>query len=143
MSVCFPIEEKDSHADVMAAFRQRFHLGLERLISGKSKSVGEDSQSSDATVLCFKVVVEHHKSKRGARARTIYVTAPDDASVEDVLAFLAPLLDADPATCLFMTSGAYGIPSAQSASSMFMKYGNDLTMRTGVHMSSVAWHLRA
>ena len=73
----------------------------------------------------------------------MYVTTPDDMMVEDVLAFLAPLLDADPITSLFMTSGAYGIPSAQSASSMFMKYGNDLTLRTGVHMSSVAWHLRA
>lgn len=142
LSICHPVEGKDSHADIMAAFRRRFGLGLEGRYAEESDR--DNIDSAPRPVLCFVVQVEHHKAKRNAKARKIYVTCPEEATVEEVLQFVAPTLDADALTSLFMTTeGAYGIPSSQTASSMFMKYGNELTLRTGVRMGSVAWHLRA
>ena len=57
-----------------------------------------------------------------------------------VLEAIAPLIDATATSCVFMTKDGYGIPAAQCAGNVFVKYGNDLNLRTGVHLNRVAWH---
>ena len=60
----------------------------------------------------------------------------------DVLETVAPQVNADPSTAVFMTEDFYGIRASQSGASIFMKYGMQFELHTGVHLNRVGWHQR-
>mmetsp|Transcript_17913 Transcript_17913/g.22071 ORF Transcript_17913/g.22071 Transcript_17913/m.22071 type:complete len:142 (+) Transcript_17913:425-850(+) len=90
--------------------------------------------------LLFKVKLKHHK-KKGAKQQ-LYMTCRDNDTFESILEFASPHVDAKPETSVFMTDDSFGIRPKQSAGNIFMKYGDDIELHTGVHLNQIGWHAK-
>ena len=108
----------------------------------------EDLKIGTSGKLMFEVEIDAYQSRSSKRdaskqKRRIFVSTKDKTEFTQVLKDLAPYTHADASTSVFMTDDKYGIRPKQTAGSVFLKYGNKLTLMTGVHLSKVSWHRRS
>ena len=132
IKVFFQSDEDDE--DIMASFRTLTKQGI--FDSEETCELGKEGY------LCFRIKLKHHKAKSKDQPPTLYVSCPDLVQMADVLLFLEPYVNCDSSSSAFMTKDFYGIRSAQTAASIFMKYGNSFELHTGVHLNQVGWHMR-
>ena len=131
----FETNEDELNEELRETLYAEFREGNEDLAVGESGEV------------MFEVIADEYQtrtSKRdGKKKRVIFVATKDGTRFEQVLEDLMPRLDADTRTSVFMTTDDnYGIRSNQTAGSVFIKYGNSLTLMTGVNLQKVSWHRR-
>ena len=131
----FETNEDELNEELRETLYAEFREGNEDLAVGESGEV------------MFEVTADEYQtrtSKRdGKKKRVIFVATKDGTRFEQVLEDLMPRLDADTRTSVFMTDDSYGIRSNQTAGSVFIKYGNYLTIMTGVNLQKVSWHRRS
>ena len=120
---------------------------LRETLYAEFREGNEDLAVGESGEVMFEVTADEYQtrtSKRdGKKKRVIFVATKDGTRFEQVLEDLMPRLDADTRTSVFMTDDSYGIRSNQTAGSVFIKYGNCLTIMTGVNLQKVSWHRRS
>jgi len=135
---CLKVYEVKDVLDDCAADDLREKIYSEFREGNENLKIGESGE------LMFEVVVDAYQtraSKRDAKKkRVLFVATEDKTEFNQILEDLESILDADARTSVFMTDDKYGIRANQTAGSVFMKYGNSLTLMTGVHLSKVSWH---
>ena len=106
-------------------------------------SKNEELKIGETGQVLFVVTCDRHedrtKRKAKKKKKKVYVAVPDRIQFQTVLEKMAKLNDAESATSVFMTPDNFGIPSKQTAGSVFMKYGDNITFMSGVHVSKVAF----
>ena len=119
---------------------------LREKVYAEFREGNEDLAVGESGEIMFEVTADEYQtrtSKRdGKKKRLIFVATRDKTPFEQVLEDLMPRLNADTRTSVFMTDDKYGIRSNQTAGSVFIKYGNCLTLMTGVNLQKVSWHRR-
>ena len=124
-------EEDD---EIMESFRRRSSQGV--FIGNNDESNIDDSEG----YLCFKVALKHHKAKNKTTKPIFFISCKDKVVFNDVLETVVPHVNADASTSVFMTEDFYGIRANQSSGSIFMKYGTQFELHTGIHLNRVGWH---
>ena len=127
------VNNDEEDEEVFESFRRKTSQGVFR-------DTTSESQDDADGYLCFKVALKHHKAKNKNAKPIFFVTCKDNTMFSDVLETVAPQVNADPSTAVFMTEDFYGIRASQSGASIFMKYGTQFELHTGVHLNRVGWH---
>eukprot|EP00943_MAST-04B_sp_MAST-4B-sp1_P008755 g8755.t1 len=135
------VKNEEEEEDVLESFRRRSSQGVfskEEL----NKSDNNGSVDQGGGFLCFEVALKHHKAKSNTARPIVFISCKDKTVFSDVLETVAPHVNADASTSVFMTEDFYGIRSKQTSASIFMKYGTKFELHTGVHLNRVGWHPR-
>jgi hypothetical protein len=133
------VNNEEEEEDVLESFRRRSSQGVfskEEL----NKSDNSENIDEDEGFLCFKVALKHHKAKSKTARPIFFIGCKDKTVFSDVLEAVVPHVNADASTSVFMTEDFYGIRSKQTSASIFMKYGTQFELHTGVHLNRVGWH---
>ena len=133
------VNNDEDEDEVMESFRRRTSQGI--ISTEKMYRKGNDNAvDDDEGFLCFKVVLKHHKAKNKSTKPVFFVSCKDKTTFTNVLEVVAPHVNADASTSVFMTEDFYGIRANQSGASIFMKYGKHFELHTGIHLNRVGWH---
>lgn len=138
---CSAYQPKHAHQDLSveaeASLRESVYEHFKIASGNEDLAVGEAGK----ILFVFTCNTKENRTKRGAKLtkRKIYFGVPDKTQFTDVLEKMAKLIEAETATSVFMTDDNFGIRNNQTAGSVFMKYGNELTLMTGIHLSKVAF----
>ena len=138
---CTAYQPKHVHQDLSneaeMSLRESVYEHFKATSGNEDLAVGEEGK----ILFIFTCDTAESRTKRGGKLtkRKIYFGVPDKTLFADVLEKMTTLVEADTSTSVFMTNDNFGIRNKQTAGSVFMKYGNELTFMTGIHLSKVAF----